>query len=44
MVRGDPILLEDAALMTKWVVVGGGVGGGDPAVIRVGIDGIGTIA
>ena len=41
MLRGDPILLEDEALTTKWVVVGGGA---VPAGGEVEVDGIGTIA
>ena len=44
MLRGDPIPLETEALITKWVVVGSGIGGGVPVGVGVGVDSTGTIA
>lgn len=43
MLTGDPIPLGNEALITKWVVVGGGVGGGIPIGVGVGVDGTGTM-
>ena len=44
MVKEDPLPLENGALMTKWVVVGGVVGSAVPAGVGLGVDGTGTIA